>query len=140
MSKVSIFIFVLFIAALAVFAIFNQEVTTVKIPFGKTYETPTIALVLLSGAVGALVMLLVFVVRDTKRFLDSWQYQKKQKKEAKAQELYSKAVNYLQAHHNQNDAKELLKEVLTEEPEHLNAMLQLGDIAFSEDDFQGARE
>jgi len=140
MSKVSIFIFVLFIAALAVFAIFNQEVTTIKIPFGKTYETPTIALVLLSGAVGALVMLLVFVVRDTKRFLDSWQYQKKQKKEAKAQELYSKAVNYLQAHHNQNDAKELLKEVLTEEPEHLNAMLQLGDIAFSEDDFQGARE
>ena len=140
MSKLAIFIFVLFIAALAVFAIFNQEVTTVKIPFGKTYETPTIALVLLSGAVGALVMLLVFVVRDTKKFLDSWQYQKKHKKEAKVQELYSKAVNYLQAHHNQNEAKELLGEVLTEEPEYLNALLRLGDIAISEEDFQKARE
>jgi lipopolysaccharide biosynthesis regulator YciM len=140
MSKLAIFIFVLFIAALAVFAIFNQEVTTVKIPFGKTYETPTIALVLLSGAVGALVMLLVFVVRDTKRFLDSWQYQKKQKKEAKVQELYSKAVNYLHAHHNQNEAKELLGEVLKEEPEYLNALLRLGDIAISEKDFQRARE
>src|SRR4030043_1355409 len=140
MSKLAIFIFVLFIAALAVFAIFNQEVTTVKIPFGKTYETPTIALVLLSGAVGALVMLLVFVVRDTKKFLDSWQYQKKHKKEAKVQELYSKAVHYLQAHHNQNEAKELLGEVLTEEPEYLNALLRLGDIAISEEDFQKARE
>ena len=140
MSKLAIFIFVLFIAALAVFAIFNQEVTTVKIPFGKTYETPTIALVLLSGAVGALVMLLVFVVRDTKKFLYTWQYQKKQKKEAKVQELYSKAVNYLHAHHNQNEAKELLGEVLTEEPEYLNALLRLGDIAISEEDFQKARE
>ncbi len=140
MSKLAIFIFVLFIAALAVFAIFNQEVTTVKIPFGKTYETPTIALVLLSGAVGALVMLLVFVVRDTKKFLYTWQYQKKQKKEAKVQELYSKAVNYLHAHHNQNEAKELLEEVLIEEPEHLNALLQLGDIAIFEEDFQKARE
>jgi len=140
MSKLAIFIFVLFIAALALFAIFNQELTTVKIPFGKTYETPTIALVLLSGAVGALVMLLVFVVRDTKKFLYTWQYQKKQKKEAKVQELYSKAVNYLHAHHNQNEAKELLGEVLTEEPEYLNALLRLGDIAISEEDFQKARE
>jgi lipopolysaccharide biosynthesis regulator YciM len=85
-------------------------------------------------------MLLVFVVRDTKKFLDSWQYQKKHKKEAKVQELYSKAVNYLHAHHNQNEAKELLGEVLTEEPEYLNALLRLGDIAISEEDFQKARE
>lgn len=140
MSKLAIFIFVLFIAALAVFAIFNQEVTTVKIPFGETYETPTIALVLLSGAVGAFVMLLVFMVRDTKKFLNTWQYQKKQKKEAKVQELYSKALNYLHAHHEQQEAKELLKEVLSEEPEHINALLQLGDIAISEEDFQKARE
>src|SRR4030043_1451154 len=136
MSKLAIFIFVLFIAALAVFAIFNQEVTTVKIPFGKTYETPTIALVLLSGAVGAFVMLLVFVVRDAKKFLDTWQYQKKQKKEARVQELYSRALNYMFAHHKQDDARDLLKEVLSEEPEHINALIQLGDIAVSEEDFQ----
>src|SRR4030066_1284325 len=125
MSELSFVIFVLSIVALAVFAIFNQEVTTVKIPFGKTYETPTIALVLLSGAVGALVMLLFFVVRDTKKFLDSWQYQSKHKKEAKVQELYSKALNSLYAHHNHDEAKELLKEVLSEDPEHLDALLKL---------------
>jgi lipopolysaccharide biosynthesis regulator YciM len=109
-------------------------------PFGKVYETPTIALILLSLAIGALAMLFVFVVRDTKRYVDNLQYQKRQKKEAKVQELYSKALNYLFAHHDQAEAKELLQEVLKEDPEHLNALLQLGDIALSEDDFQKARE
>lgn len=140
MSKLAVFIFVLFLAALALFAIHNQEVTTIKVPFGNAYETPTIALILLSIAIGALAMLFVFVVRDTKRYVGNIQYQKRQKKEAKVQELYSKALNYLFAHHDQAKAKELLDEVLAEDPEHLNALLQLGDIAFSEDDLQKAKD
>ena len=140
MSKLAVFIFVLFLATLALFAINNQEVTTIKIPFGQVYETPTIALILLSIAIGGLAMLLVFVVRDTKRYMDRWQYQKKQKKDSRIQELYSKALNYIFAHHNQAEAKGLLKEVLAEDPEHLNALVQLGDIALSEEDFQKARE
>jgi tetratricopeptide (TPR) repeat protein len=140
MSKLTVFIFVLFLALLALFAIFNQEATIIKIPFGEAYETPTIALILLSIAIGGLAIFFVFVVRDTKRYVDSWQYQKKQKKNEKVQELYSKALNYLFAHHNRTESKELLKEILVEEPEHLNALLQLGDIALSEDDFQKARE
>ena len=83
MSKLAVFIFVLFLATLALFAINNQEVTTIKIPFGQVYETPTIALILLSIAIGGLAMLLVFVVRDTKRYMDRWQYQKKQKKDSR---------------------------------------------------------
>jgi lipopolysaccharide biosynthesis regulator YciM len=140
MSKLAVFIFILFLGTLALFAIYNQKATIVQIPFGNVYETPTIALILLSIVVGALAMLLVFVVRDTKRYMDSWQYQKKQKRDEKVQELYSKALNYLFAHHNMAEAKELLKEVLKEDSEHLNALLQLGDIALAEDDFQNARE
>ena len=140
MSKLAVFIFVLFLAVLALFAIHNQEVAIVNIPFGKAYETPTIALILLSVAIGALAMLVLFVLRDTKRYVDNIQYQKRQKKKAKVQELYSKALNYLSAHHDPSKSKELLKEVLTEDPEHLSALLQLGDIAFSEDDLQKARE
>ncbi|MBI5187685.1 MAG: tetratricopeptide repeat protein [Nitrospirae bacterium] len=139
MGKLAIFIFVLFLTALAVFAIFNQEVTTIKIPFSKIYEIPTTALILLSSAAGAFAMLFVFVVRDTKKFIDNWQYQRKQKKEAKVQELYSKALNSLLAH-NEDEAKELLKGVLSEEPEHPDALLRLGDIAISEEDFQKAGE
>lgn len=140
MTKLSVFIFVLFLSALALFAMNNQEATTVKIPFGKIYETPTMALILLSLAIGALAMLVVFMVRDAKRYVDSWQYQKRQKKEDKIQGLYSKALNYRFSHHNQADARSLLNEVLKEDPENLNALLQLGDISIAEEDFHQARE
>jgi len=63
MSKLSVFIFVIFLAVLALFAIHNQKSATVTIPFGSAYETPTIALMLLSIAIGALTMLFAFVVR-----------------------------------------------------------------------------
>lgn len=140
MSKLLVFIFVIFLAVLALFAIHNQKSTTVTIPFGNDYETPTIALILLSVAIGALTMLFVFVVRDTKRYVSNLQHQKKQKRDAKIQELYAKGLNHLFSHHNIPEARDLFKAVLAEDSEHLNALLQLGDIALSEDDFQTARE
>src|SRR3989337_3662851 len=139
MSKLSISIFILFLGAGALFAIFNQEITTIKVPFGRTYEISKIALLLLSSALGALAMLVIIAIRDAKRFIDNWQYQKKQKKETEVQELYSKALNSLLAQ-NEDEAKEFLKGVLSKEPEHLNALLRLGDVALSEEDFQKAAE
>ncbi len=140
MSKLLIFIFVIFLAALALFAIHNQSPATIMVPFGAAYETPTIAVVLFSIAIGALAMLLIFIVRDTKHYVNNLQYQKKQKRHAKIQELYTKALHHLFAHHNLSEARDLFKAVLAEDPEHLNALLQLGNIAFSEDDVQTARE
>src|SRR3989337_2894325 len=139
MNKLSIFIFILFLGVVALFAISNQEAINIKIPFGKIYEISKIALLLFSSAIGALTMLIIFAIRDTKRFIDNWQYQKKQKKETEVQELYSKALNSLLAQ-NEDEAKEFLKGVLSKEPEHLNALLRLGDVALSEEDFQKAAE
>jgi len=139
MSKLSISIFILFLGVVALFAIFNQEVTTIKVPFGKTYEISKIALLLLSSAVGALAMFIIIAIRDAKRFIDNWQYQKKQKKETEVQELYSKALNSLLAQ-NEGEAKEYLQGVLSKELGHLDALLRLGDIAISEEDFQKAAE
>lgn len=139
MSKVYVIIFILLLGVIALFAIFNQDSTTINIPFGMTYEISTIGLILLSGIVGALTMLVIFALRDLKRYIDNWQYQKKQKKEAEVQGLYSKALNALLAH-KEDDAKDLLKEVISKEPEHLDALLRLGDIALSEEDFQKAGE
>lgn len=137
MGKTSVFIFVLFLAGLAVFAIYNQETITVKVPFSNIYEIPKFALILLSIVVGVLVSLIFFAIRDTKKFIDNWQYQKKQKQDTKVQELYSKALNSLLAH-NEDDAKSALEGILAEEPEHINALLRLGDIASAEEDFQKA--
>lgn len=140
MSKLLVFIFVIFLALLALFAIHNQNPTTITVPFGSAYETPTIALVLFSIAIGGLAMLFVFVVRDTKRYVHNLQHQKKQKRDARIQELYSKGLHYMFAHHNIPEARELFKAVLAEDPDHLNALLQLGNLALAEDDFQTARE
>ncbi len=137
MGKLSILILILFLAVLALFAIDNKEATSIKVPFGNVYEIPKIALILFSSAMGFLVTLIVFAIRDTKRFIDNWQYQKKQKREVKVQELYSKALNSLLAH-NEDVAKELLEEVLVEEPGHIDSLLRLGDISSAEDDYQKA--
>lgn len=137
MGKLAILIFVLFLAGLALFAIDNKEITTIKIPFSDIYEIPKIALILLSSVAGALAMLIAFTIRDTKRFIENWQYQRKQKKEARVHELYSKALNALLAD-NEDEAKESLESILVEEPKHLDALLRLGDIATAEEDYQKA--
>jgi len=139
MSKIYVSIFIIFLGAIALFATFNQEVTTIKIPFGETYEIPKVALLLLSSAVGALAILIIFAVRDTKKFLSNWQYQKRQKREEEIKELYSKALDSLLAQ-DQDQAKELLNSVLTKGPEHISALLRLGDIALAEEDFQKAAD
>ncbi|TAL26859.1 MAG: hypothetical protein EPN94_02365 [Nitrospirae bacterium] len=139
MGKLAIFIFILFLAGLGGFAYVNQEITTLKIPFGDTYETPKIALILFSCVAGALAMLIVFTIRDTKRFIENWQYQRRQKKEAKIQELYSNALNALLAH-DEDEAKKPLESILIEEPKHLNALLRLGDIAVVEEGYQKASD
>lgn len=137
MGKISILIFILFLAVLAFFAMDNKEITTIKIPFGDVYELPKIALIILSSAVGALFMFFVFAVRDTKQFIDRWQYQKKKKQDIKANDLYSSALNFLLSH-NEAEAKEALEEILAEDPGHIDALLRLGDIYAAEGDYQKA--
>jgi len=139
MGKLAILIFVIFLTGLALFAIDNKEATTIKIPFSDTYETPKIALILLSCVAGALAMLIAFTIRDTKRFIENWQSQRKQKKEAKVQELYSNALNALLAH-DEDEAKKFLENILIEDPKHLSALLRLGDIASSEEDYPKAMD
>lgn len=137
MGKLTVFIFVLFLIVLALFANANKETTTIRIPFDDVHEIPKIVLILLSIAIGFLTTLFVFVVRDTKKFIDNWQHQKKQKQGMKVQELYSKALNLLLSH-NEDDAKEVLEGILAEDPGHIDTLLRLGEISASENDYQKA--
>ena len=137
MGKISIFILVLFLAGLSLFAVYNKETINVTIPFGAIYEMPKFAVVLFSIAVGILVSLIFFAIRDTKKFIDNWQYQKKQKQDIKVQGLYSRAVNAILAH-NEDAARGALEDILAEEPDHIDALLRLGDTYAEEEDFQKA--
>jgi len=112
-------------------------VIRLKVPFGAVYELPKIALILLSSGIGFLVTLFAFAIRDTKKFIENWQYQKEQKQGIKVQELYSKALNALLAH-NEVSARDALEDILKEKPDHIDALLRLGDIASAEDEYQKA--
>jgi lipopolysaccharide biosynthesis regulator YciM len=137
MGKFYIFIIVLLFGVVALFSMNNHEMTTIKVPFGAVYEIPKISLILLSSAIGFFVSLFVFAIRDTRKFIENWQYQRQQKQDIKVQELYSKALNALLAH-NEESARDALEDILKEKPDHIDALLRLGDISTAEDDYQKA--
>lgn len=137
MSKIAMLMFLTFLAALGFFAIENKDMVFIKVPFGSLYEMPKIALVLLSTIAGSLVILAAFFIRDTKRMIDNLQDQKRQKKEARIQSHYSRALNAILAD-KKEDAKDALGEILQEDPAHIDALLRLGDIALGNADTKTA--
>jgi lipopolysaccharide biosynthesis regulator YciM len=137
MGKLSILIILMFLAALGLFAIENTDVVSVKMPFSNVYETSKIALILLSSVLGALFVLIYFFVRDTRRVIDTMQYQKRQKKEARIQDYYARALNAMLGNRDE-EAREALKAILKEDPEHIDALLRLGDLAFRNEEYEPA--
>jgi len=132
LSKLSLLIFLVFLLAVALFAISNKDVTTIAVPFGSTYEVPKISLMLFSSAIGAGVVFLIFLVRDTRRFIETYQYQKKRKKQDRINELYGRAMNAILAN-NTPEAKRFLEEILKEEPTQVDALIRLGEIYLREE-------
>jgi tetratricopeptide (TPR) repeat protein len=137
MGKFAVLIIILLLGALALFSIVNNDTTTINVPFDRTYEIPKMGLILVSSVVGALAMLLVLVVRDTKRYLVTYQFQKQKKREEKVQSLYSKAINAILAD-NDVDARNNLQEILNMDSEHADALLRLGDIVLGKDQLEEA--
>lgn len=137
MGKTALLIIVVFLVGLAYFATLNKEPITLTFAPKTIYEMPKIVLILLSSAAGIALTLLIFFIRDTKRFIDSRQYQRKHKRDLKVQELYSKALNAILAD-NEEEAKSALEDVLKEEQGHLDAILRLGDISAENEDFNKA--
>ncbi|ODA45043.1 hypothetical protein THER_0271 [Thermodesulfovibrio sp. N1] len=96
-----------------------------------------IALILISVSFGAFFIFIVFFIRDTVGLINKIQTQKRQKREEKIKEYYAKALNAIMRDKT-SEAKEALQEILNEEPEHIDALIRLGDIAIKEEDFKTA--
>lgn len=137
MGKLAILIIVLMLGVLALFAVYNNDITTITVPFDKPYEISKMGLILVSSLFGAFAMLAVFVIRDTRRFMVTYQYQRKQKKEEKLQSLYSTAVNAILAD-DEPGAVAALNEILRVEPQHADALLRLGDLSAAKGRFEEA--
>ncbi|HTR44786.1 MAG TPA: tetratricopeptide repeat protein [Thermodesulfovibrionales bacterium] len=134
MGKSALFILVIFLVGLAYFWTFNREPVTIAFSPKTIYETSKIVLILLSSAAGIALTLVYFFIRDTKRFIDGRQFQRRQKQDMKVQELYAKALNAILAD-NEEEARSALEEILKEDPGHLDANLRLGDISAESEDY-----
>lgn len=132
MGKTTIFPLLVFLGVLGALAFDNREMVTLKIPLDETYEMSKVTLILFSTTPGSLVVFIGFLIRDAKRVIDNLQEQKRLKREAKTQEADSKAMNAILGH-REEDAREALADILKESPEHVDALLRLGDIALHND-------
>jgi lipopolysaccharide biosynthesis regulator YciM len=139
MGKTSLSIFLVFLAVLGLFAFSNKDMVNVTVPFGDTYDMPKIALILICTSLGALAVLFVVFIRDTKRVIDNMQSHRKLKKDEKIREYYSKALNAILGD-KEDDALGALNDILKEDPEHIDALLRLGDIALNNGDYKTSFE
>jgi lipopolysaccharide biosynthesis regulator YciM len=127
MGKVGILVFILILGALALFSLVNNDVTTIEVPFDKAYEVPKMALIIFSGALGALSMLMLFLIRDTRRFFVTYQLQRQRRREERLEKTYSRALNAILAG-DEGEARTLLDEIVMADPEYTEALLRLGDL------------
>lgn len=138
MSKFLIFLLLVFLTIIGLFAMENKEMVILKVPFGASYEMPKIGLMLLSLSFGAFFVFIVFFIRDTSNLINRFQLQKKNRKRGKKiKDYYAKALNAIMRDKVQ-EAKEALKEILKEEPEHIDALIRLGDLSMKEEDYKTA--
>ncbi|GBE05361.1 MAG TPA: DUF1049 domain-containing protein [Nitrospirae bacterium] len=139
MTKFTGLLVLIFVAGLAYLALMNQGVVTLKLSATHVLELPTIALILFSIVIGALSMLFVGAVRDARRYYETWQSHRQQKKYQRIQESYSKGLDAFFAT-RYDEATELFNRILEEEPNNVNALLRRGDIAFNRGDMVRAKE
>ncbi len=140
MGKLIVLFILIILSGLAVLAYFNQGMVSVKVWQDITFDDiPLMAVILISTALGFFSMLIVTVIRDTKRYIDNWHTQRKQKKEHKVEDNYSKGLNAFYAS-RLDEASEMLTRVITEDSRHTSAYLRLGDIALKKGDLISARD
>ncbi len=116
-------------AAVVIFVVLlkeiNQGMVTVYLLPSKSYELSKTVFFLLSFAIGAGIILFLYLLRDIRRFLRGLKVQREQKKRLKIQELYSKGLNSLLAKRNA-DAARFFQKILAIDPNHVDTLLRLG--------------
>ncbi|UCD35149.1 MAG: tetratricopeptide repeat protein [Nitrospiraceae bacterium] len=130
MGKLTVLFLIIFLAVLSLLAFFNKESVSLTIWKGVTYQDiPIIGVIFISTALGIISMFLITAVRETRRHLASWHIQRREKKEAKVLDSYSRGLEaYFASRYD--EAAEMFQGVLDYDPGHLNSLLRLGDIHF----------
>lgn len=137
MALFTLLIFLIYVVVLAALAFTNNDPTLIRVPFVKDYEIPKFYIIFISSVTGIAMTFILYFLRDTRRFIDRYQFQRSKKKEEKIQSLYSKALNSMLGS-DEAVAAEALEAIIKEDAGHTDALLRLGDLAFDREDYQGA--
>ncbi|MEF9425801.1 MAG: tetratricopeptide repeat protein [Candidatus Mariimomonas ferrooxydans] len=139
MTKLAIFLFIIFCVVMGYLLMLNNDSVTLKLSETYSYEVHKIALLIFSTVFGAFVIFVLVAVRDARRYIESWQGHRKQKKDLKIQESYLKGLDAFFACRYE-EASELFNGILQKDITDLNALLRLGDIDFIKGNMIKARD
>jgi lipopolysaccharide biosynthesis regulator YciM len=139
MMKVAVLLFILLLALLGYLALLNHDNVQLKISEQHIFEIPKIALILLSSALGAFSVLMFVGVRDARRYFESMQRHRLQKKETRIRESYAKGLDAFFAS-RYDEAAELFSRIIDDDPDNTDALLRMGEIAFQKGDFVRAKD
>ena len=137
MGKLSATTVIIFLVVIALFSVYNNDSTTITVPFGETVEVSKIGVILVSAVFGALTIFIVFMVRDSMRFMVSYQNQRIQRRSEKVSALYNSALNDMLGE-NLASARASLEQILKMDPTHTDSLLRLGNMDAGSGDHESA--
>ncbi|MEO5355875.1 MAG: hypothetical protein H7844_01080 [Nitrospirae bacterium YQR-1] len=126
MIRVTSLLFLAMLCGVFYLAIYNSDSVRLHLTKDVAYDLPLIALMAISTVAGAVLMFVIFFIRDTKNYIQSRLTLKKRKREEMSQVLYSKALNYASANLTEEAVSEL-QNALKENPEHIPSIIKLAD-------------
>ena len=103
----------------------NRGVITINITPTRAREIAVSTFFLISLSTGAGLVLLIYLMRDIRRFLRGLKVQREQKRRLKVQELYAKGMNAMLAKRNA-DANTYFQRILNIDPNHVDTLLRMG--------------
>lgn len=133
MGRFVLILFLLVLIGLGYLATLNKETVTIAFTPKHVYETPKIVFMMVSGLTGAFIVLFIYTIRDTRRFIKKLREQKRQKKEEKRNELYSKALDLILAG-KKEEARQTLELIIKESPDFIDAYLRLSELCLDLND------
>jgi len=132
-----ILLFFLLMGGAGYLATLNPSKVTLYLSQERSVELSITALILFATAIGGLLVILSFGVREIKNVFLNWKETRQKKRDAQIHLYYSDAVNAFLAR-RYRDATSLFKKILSINPNHSNTLLKLGKIHRIEGNFNEA--
>ncbi|MFQ5597530.1 MAG: tetratricopeptide repeat protein [Nitrospiria bacterium] len=132
-----ILLFFALMGAVGYLATLNPNKVTLFLNKGSSVELSITALILFSTALGGLLVIVSFGVREIKHIVLNWKETRKKKQSTQIDLYHTDAVNAFLAK-RYRDAAALFKKILALDPNHISTLLRLGHIYQIEGNFTEA--